>query len=71
MEWTKEYYGLSHLGEFSTKKLWVTVTRYSNGRATLSKWFPGCQFSPEETTFKNVEEAKRQGEIAMGIGVGT
>ncbi|MDY6910761.1 MAG: hypothetical protein SVM79_00140 [Chloroflexota bacterium] len=66
MKWTKEHCGLSHLGEFSICKLWVTVERFDDC-AKLLKWFPGCQFSPEESWHKTVDDAKKAGEVAMGI----
>lgn len=67
MEWTKEFYGVSHLGEYSTKKLWVSVNRHSDGCATLAKHFPGCGFFPDESHHESVEDAKMAGEIAMGL----
>ena len=56
--------GLSHLGKHSCKQLWVTVQRFSDC-ARLLKWFPGCQFSPNESWHPTVETAKKAGEIAM------
>ena len=61
MEWSKEYYGLSHLGSFSIHTTWYTVQRI-NDIALLKTWYPGCKFSPQETIFDSVEEAKTHAE---------
>jgi len=61
MNWTKPYLGVQHLGSFSTTKSWCTVEDH-NSFAILSKWVPGCRFSPEEINFPTVEQAKKAGE---------
>lgn len=61
MQWSKKYYGLSHLGKFDLKNTWV-----NENSAKLLVWFPGCGFSPKEYSFDSVEEAKRKGEKIMG-----
>ncbi len=64
MEWTKEYYGITHLGEFNLRKMRVSVERLGN-RAILQKWFPGCGFRPKEIPFQSFEKAKKAGEKVM------
>ena len=65
--WSNEYCGLSHLGEYSNRKLWVTVERFGDC-ARLLKWFPGCKFSPEKSWYKTINDAKQAGELVMGRG---
>ncbi len=68
MGWTKEYCDLSHLmkGAYNNRELWVTVRRFDDC-AKLLEWFPGCVYSPKETWYNSVDEAKRAGEKIMGI----
>ena len=63
-KWSREYYGISHLGKFSLKSLWVTVERVGNA-AKLVEWYPGCQFHPKETWHRLVADAKKVGEAKM------
>jgi len=65
MEWSKEYCMISHLGEFSIQKLWVTVERFNDGSADLKKWYPGCQFTPTIEHFSTVKLAKLAGEALL------
>ena len=69
MKWSEEFCGLSHFGEYSNSKLWVTVERFDDC-ARLFEWFPGCQFSPKESWHKTVNDAKQAGERAMEIQTG-
>ena len=64
MEWSEEYCGVQHLGEYSIRRMWVTVERFGT-KARLLEWFPGCGFSPRETLYESVEVAKTAGEIIM------
>ncbi len=52
----------SAFGAFSLGKTWLTVERHKNG-ATLLEWFPGCKFSPKETLYNSVEDAKQAGTL--------
>lgn len=60
-DWSRPYYGLTHLGDYSTTKYWVTVDQNS----ILKKWFPGCGFNPEKVQYSSIEEAKVAGEKYM------
>jgi hypothetical protein len=62
--WSKPYYGITHLGKYSTTKHWVTVT-FGDNWATLDKWFPGCGFNSDTEEFSSLEEAKKAGENYM------
>jgi hypothetical protein len=64
MEWTKEAFGISYLGEFNLEKTRVSIERIGS-KAILREWYPGCQFSPKETLCKSFESAKRLGESIM------
>lgn len=66
--WTKPYYGVQHLGEFSLQKPWVTVCDYSTF-ALLHCHFPGCGFSPVEKRFKSAQDARIAGERYLRTGV--
>lgn len=59
--WTRPYYGITHL-ESADRRYRATV---SDRRTfvTLSLWFPGCGFSPEQRTASSVAEAKSEGEL--------
>lgn len=62
--WTRPYYGITHL-ESADRRYRATV---SDRRTfvTLSLWFPGCGFSPEQRTANSVAEAKSEGEAWLG-----
>ena len=60
MEWTKPYYGVQHLGEYSLKTIWCTVVDYGSF-ALLHVHFPGCGFSPRKTRYRSVGVARKQG----------
>lgn len=60
-KWTEPFHGVQHLGEYSMKQPWVTVSDHGTF-AELSMWFPGCGFSPHRKTCNNAEEARRKGE---------
>lgn len=59
-EWSTPYYGVTHYGQ-PADKYWITVNDLGKV-ATLHKWFPGCGFSPLESTHPTVVEARRKGE---------
>ncbi len=61
INWTKPYYGVQHLGEMGTGRHRVTVCDHGSF-ALLHKWFPGCAFSPTESTHANAAEARAEGE---------
>lgn len=58
--WTKPYCDVSHYGNISDK-YWSTVTKWDSVFC-LTKWYPGCVFSPMEEDFNSLEEAKKAGE---------
>lgn len=60
-QWTVPYYGVQHLGQFGTKRSWVTVNE-CGARAELLRWFPGCQFSPLHSTHDSTADARAAGE---------
>ena len=64
MDWTKEYFRNSYLGEYSIQKTWVSVENHGTF-ALLNIWFGGCKFSPREIRFNSVLEAKLAGESVM------
>lgn len=61
MHWTKPHYGVQHGGTYSPARHWVTVEDYGTF-ARLARWFPGCGFSPMESTHDNAEDARQAGE---------
>lgn len=61
IEWTNPYCGVEH-SQKDTLGRCCTVNTYSGGLARLSKWYLGCQFSPEEAIYSNTGDAKRAGE---------
>jgi hypothetical protein len=58
--WSKPFHGITHLS-VSGKRSWVTVTDWDNW-ASLTRWYPGCGFSPLETQHGSADEAKRAAE---------
>lgn len=59
--WTKPHHGVTHYGE-PIDGYWATVIDWEKF-AELSKWFPGCGFSPIHETYDTVSEAKAAGEL--------
>lgn len=59
--WSEPYHGVQHLGEFGTQRWWVTVEDHCSW-ATLNCWFPGCAFSPQESSHTSAAEARAVGE---------
>ncbi len=59
--WTKEFYGVQHLGEYGSGKHWFTVAKYGEW-GELSHHFPGCGFSPKKSTHDSVDIAKQEAE---------
>lgn len=60
LQWTTPFCGVQHLGAFSTQYPWATVDDRGSF-ATLSKWHPGCGFSPENIDFDNAAKARAAG----------
>ena len=58
-QWTKPYFGVSHLGELCDR-FRLTVCDYGTF-CLLHKWYPGCGFSPIEEEFDTVAQAKGAG----------
>lgn len=51
--WSEPYYGYTHLGQFGVNKYWATVQGLIPNKITiLTKWTPGCGFSPEKVDFR-------------------
>lgn len=65
-QWSKPYYGLQHIGQFSIRTPWGTVEDCGTSAKALC-WFPGCQFSPIETRHKTAAEARKHVENWMGL----
>ena len=57
MKWSKEYCGVSHLGDLSDGRR-ATICRMGQGVNLVKLWFRGCGFSPHEVTCKSLESAK-------------
>ena len=64
MKWSRVHHGLTHLGERSLTKVWVSVQDYT-GASCLKIWYPGSQFTPELKWFTTVRKAKKAGEQVM------
>lgn len=64
-QWTKEYWGISHLGEFSLTVGWVTVRSFPDGSAILARHRPPHISHLHETNYPSVAEAKSAGEAIM------
>ena len=67
MRWTPERHGMQYRGVVDNKKTRVSVRR-TGEKAILLAWYPGCGFSPKETTHASVEEAKEHGDSIMEKG---
>lgn len=59
--WSKPYYGLSHLGELSDRRR-ASVQEHGDGSATLTMWVRGGGFCPAEEPYATVAAAKEAGE---------
>ncbi len=59
--WTKPYHGVTHAGTYGGQNHWVTACDYGSF-ATLTCWFPGCQFHPLHSDHKTIAAAKEAGE---------
>lgn len=62
MNWTNPFYGVTHCGQFGLKNKWATVEDYDSF-AKLSKWFPGCGFSPIQSEHETAFLAKQEAEL--------
>ncbi len=60
MNWTKPYCDVTHLGNIGDE-YWATVTDWTTF-ATLTRWYPGCQFHPLTSTHNTVDEARQYAE---------
>lgn len=58
--WTKPFHGVQHLGEYHDR-FWCTVCDYDTF-AELSRWTPGCGFSPMNSTHLTAANARAVGE---------
>lgn len=65
--WTKPYYGVQHIGQFSQRTPWGTVEDYGTFANALC-WFPGCQFSPTQTQHETAEAARQHVEKWLSAG---
>ncbi len=68
MKWTKPYYGVEHLGDWSPESWWATIEDH-NTFVKLLRWFPKCQFHPHESFHDTILEAKQKGERWVKRGV--
>jgi len=63
-EWTREYCGVTHLGELG-QDLRFSAVRLGKERVLLEEWFPGCGLCPKEKVYPSMEEAKKVAERRM------
>ena len=66
MNWTTPYCGITHLGELKARRR-ASVADLGTC-AELTYWFQGCGFSPAQSVFADVEDAKRAGERWIRTG---
>ena len=63
--WTPDFLGITHytfFGNSTGTTFWASVEKLGEGFFMLSKFFPGCRFSPHCERFDTLEAAKYEAE---------
>ena len=63
--WTPDFHGVTHytfVGNSTGTTFWASVEKFGDKFLVLTKYFPGCRFSPHVETFGTMQEAKNAAE---------